>query len=42
MFNLTNRANFGSYVGNMLSSDFGKPTWADDPRLIQLGLRIDF
>jgi hypothetical protein len=42
MFNLTNRANFGSYVSNMLSSDFGKPTWADDPRLIQLGLRFDF
>jgi len=44
IFNLTNRANFiaNSYIGNRQSANFGNPTAACDPRLIQLGLRIDF
>ncbi len=42
MFNVTNRANFGGFVGNMQSSLFGQPTWAYDPRLIQLGIRFNF
>jgi hypothetical protein len=44
MFNLTNRVNYPSwaYVGNMLSPSFGEPFAASDPRLIQLGARIDF
>jgi hypothetical protein len=44
VFNLTNRANFyaNSYIGNMMSAEFGNPTRAYDPRLVQLGLRIDF
>lgn len=42
IFNVTNRANFTSvysYYGRPL---FGLPIQADDPRLIQLGLRLDF
>ncbi len=42
IFNATNRANFTSYVGNMQSVIFGQPTWADDPRLMQFGARINF
>jgi len=44
IFNLTNRVNFlaYSYIGNRQSTSFGMPTKADDPRLIQLGLRVDF
>ena len=41
-FNLTNRTNFGGFQGNMLAADFGKPTVAGDPRLIQLGVRFNF
>jgi hypothetical protein len=42
MFNLANRANFGSPTGNMQSSNFGIPRSASDPRLIQLGFRLNF
>ena len=42
MFNVTNRANFGGYVGNMLAPNFGQPTVASDPRLTQFGLRFNF
>jgi len=42
MFNLTNRANFGNPVGRMTSSLFGEPIGASDPRLIQLGIRINY
>jgi len=42
LFNATNRTNFTSYAGNMQSTIFGQPTWAQDPRLIQLGARINF
>jgi hypothetical protein len=41
-FNLTNRVNFGRPVGDMTSSDFGKPIGAGDPRLIQVGFRVNF
>jgi outer membrane receptor protein involved in Fe transport len=41
-FNVTNRNNFGGFQGNMQASDFGKPTVASDPRLIQLGARFNF
>jgi hypothetical protein len=44
IFNLTNRTNFVAYtyIGNLQSENFGEPTQAWDPRLIQLGVRIDF
>ncbi len=44
IFNLTNRVNFyaNSYIGNKMSGNFGEPTMAYDPRLIQLGFRIHF
>jgi outer membrane receptor protein involved in Fe transport len=42
VFNLTNRVNFGTPQGNMRSSTFGKPSSAGDPRLIQLGARLNF
>jgi hypothetical protein len=42
LFNVTNRANFGGFQGNMQAVNFGKPTVASDPRLIQLGARFNF
>jgi hypothetical protein len=42
LFNVTNRANFGGFVGNMLAPNFGQPTTASDPRLIQIGARFNF
>ena len=44
IFNLTNRGNFyaNSYIGNRMSGNFGEPTMAYDPRLMQLGFRISF
>jgi hypothetical protein len=44
IFNLTDRTNFVAYayIGNMQSANFGEPTEAWNPRLIQLGLRVDF
>ncbi len=42
MFNLTNRVNYNSPVANMTSSNFGEANSAQDPRLIQLGLRVNF
>jgi len=42
LFNATNRTNFGGFEGNMLASNFGQPTFASDPRLIQLGARFNF
>jgi len=42
MFNVTNKANFSNFQGNMLAVNFGKPTFAGDPRLIQLGARFNF
>jgi hypothetical protein len=41
-YNLTNRANFYEIFQYYGLPDFGKPTEAGAPRLIQLGVRIDF
>jgi hypothetical protein len=41
-FNLLNRRNFTSFVGNANSALFGKPQNATAPRQLQLGLRVDF
>jgi hypothetical protein len=41
-YNLTNRANFGDVFNNYGLPGFGNPTTAGDPRLIQLGVRLDF
>jgi hypothetical protein len=42
MFNLTNAKNYGGYIGNQRSPDFGKPTYALSPFQGQLGIRFDF
>ena len=42
VFNLTNRTNFGLPVGDMQSSDFGESVDAYDPRLMQIGFRVNF
>ncbi|MHB8093666.1 MAG: TonB-dependent receptor [Candidatus Aminicenantales bacterium] len=41
-FNLTNRVNFGAPQGSMRSKVFGKPSSAQSPRQVQLGLRLNF
>jgi hypothetical protein len=41
-FNLTNRVNFNAPSGNKRSSQFGKSSSAGDPRLLQLGMRVNF
>lgn len=44
-FNVTNRVNFGSPVGNLRSGSFGKPTGLASgaaPRQVELGFRVDF
>jgi hypothetical protein len=42
LFNLTNRANFSSFQGNMLATNFGQPNFSSDPQLIQLAARSNF
>jgi Carboxypeptidase regulatory-like domain/TonB dependent receptor-like, beta-barrel len=42
VFNVTNRANWTDYNGNMLASGFGTPGGAGPPRQIQLGVRFQF
>lgn len=42
VFNLTNNVNFNLPVGNMRSSLFMEATSAQDPRLLQLGFRVNF
>ena len=42
IYNLTNRANFTSVYERDGSDLFGIPLRARDPRLIQLGARLDF
>jgi hypothetical protein len=39
--NLTNRANFGGYSGN-LNSHFGQPTLVINPRRADFGMTINF
>jgi hypothetical protein len=42
MNNLFNTANYGVYQSNMLSVNFGRPTFAMTPFQGQLGIRVDF
>ncbi len=42
MFNVTNRVNYGGYVGNQRSTNFGKPSYALPPFQAQFGIRLDF
>lgn len=42
MFNLFNKVNYGGFVGNMVATNFGKPTYALPPFQSQLGIRFDF
>ena len=42
VYNLSNKANFGSVFDRIDTPDFGKPTTAGDPRRFQLGARFDF
>jgi hypothetical protein len=42
IYNATNYNNFFSVYQRYDTPDFGKPTVAGDPRLIQLGIRFDF
>jgi hypothetical protein len=41
-FNVTNRANFNGFVGNLASAQFGQPNTAFDSRQVQLGVRFEF
>ena len=41
-FNLANHTNFGTPIGNLASSSFGKPSTAFDSRQVQLGFRFEF
>lgn len=42
VYNLTNRSNYSSVFNVIDTPNFGKPMKAGDPRLLQMGLRIDF
>jgi hypothetical protein len=42
MFNLRNAVNYGGFIGNMRSPDFGRPSYAVSPFQGQLGIRVDF
>jgi len=42
MFNATDNVNFNTPTGNMQSSSFQEATSAQDPRLLQLGFRVNF
>ena len=41
-FNTLNRANFGGYVGVITSPDFMQPTWASNPRRLQMQASYNF
>jgi hypothetical protein len=40
--NLTNRANYGGYSGNMASDDFMAPTMVVNPRRVEFSLNVGF
>ncbi len=40
--NLLNNTQFGAYSGVMTSQFFGKPTRAQNPRSLTVGLRFNF
>ncbi len=46
VFNLFNHANYGSYVVNESSTEYGKPSLnqnvAYQPRMLQMGFRLGF
>jgi len=42
MFNVFNKANFYNIEDDIRQDTFGEPLSAGDPRLIQLGVRLDF
>ena len=46
VFNLFNRANFGSYITTTSSLNYGRPVQntavACQPRIMQLGFRVNF
>lgn len=41
-FNVFNHTNFNAVGTNITTSTFGKVTSADDPRILQLGLKLYF
>ncbi len=41
-FNVTNHVNLNSPVGNLASALFGTSNTANDPRQVQLGVRVEF
>jgi hypothetical protein len=42
VFNVSNEANYGDYIGTVTSTLFGQPTTAGPRRRIQLGFQTDF
>ena len=40
--NVFNHVNYGGYSGNQLSTFFGKPTSAQAPRRVQVGMGFRF
>jgi hypothetical protein len=42
VFNVTNTANYGDYIGTLTSALFGQATTAGPKRRVQLGLRMDW
>jgi hypothetical protein len=40
--NVLNRVNYGGFSGNLLSPYFGKPTMAQRPRQVQVGMQFRF
>lgn len=42
VFNVTNTANYGDYIGTVTSALFGQATTAGPKRRVQLGLRMDW
>ena len=41
-FNLFNHTNFSTVTTSFISASFGKVTAANDPRIMQLGLKLYF
>jgi hypothetical protein len=41
-FNVLNHANFGNPVANLSNANFGRVLTSDDPRVIQLAMRLSF
>jgi hypothetical protein len=41
-FNVLNHANFGNPVANLSNANFGRVLTSDDPRVIQVAMRLSF